>query len=257
VDIIQKGERMICPQCSCEQPKTEACAICGVVIAKHRQVQVRQQEIERLEIVKLRSATREVDAWYKNLFDRRVSTLVARILSLLVLLIIFMTCSINSARRNRYFAENTAQMSKAAEGGGKVASSGRNDSIFKERFTPAVEMMASSADACLTQNYNYKASWYQNTQPYFLSENLKNSLSRANRQQKDAETAINGLPTPSQKYYACYVKAKGLTNLNKQICAMANAYASNIPDFSERLSHFNFEFSRINGEINDCKESLK
>lgn len=255
VEIIQQGERMVCPSCKSEQSKAEICAICGIVIAKYLQTRFREQEKERLEFARLRSATREVDVWYKNLFDRRLSSLLVRVMTLLVLLFMFITCSMNNARKNRYYAENSAAMRSAAEG--KNLSPERNDQLFKEQFASAVDLMAGSTDACISQNYNYKSTWYNDTQPGFLSETLANDLSRINRQRREAETAFNRLPYPSQKYQACYIKAKGLANLNMDVCGMANSYATRIQNFSERLSSFSFEFSRISGEMNDCKESLK
>jgi predicted Zn finger-like uncharacterized protein len=257
VETIQKRERMVCPKCSCEQPMADTCAICGITVKEYLQTQLHQQDKERLEFVKLRSETRQVDAWYSNLFDRRLSSLVVRVLSLLVLLGIFMTCSMNSAKRNRYYAENTAEMRKATEGPNRSASPERNDSVFKERFNPAVELLISSTDDCLSQNYNYKSSWYQNAQPYFLTENLADNLNTINRKRREAESAFNRLPSPSKKYLDCHVKLRGLSNLNREVCSLANSYSTYYPDFSDRLSNINFEFSKTRDELNACREIVK
>lgn len=255
-ETIPPLQRIVCPQCKCEQPKTETCAICGLEITKLIQARVKKQEIERLEFVKLRTEAREVNAWYGNLFDRRLASLLTRVLSLLVLLLLFMTCSMNSAKRNRFYAENTAEMRKAAEGGVDKRSAGKKDDIFREKFATVVEGMIANTEACLSQNYDYKSSWNHGSQPCFLSPSLTDNLGRINRQRHEAETAFYGLPTPSKRYFACYSKSKELSHLNKQVCGMANAYGSYIPDFNDRLSNFNFEFSRIKGALNECKERL-
>jgi len=256
-EIIQQRQRMVCPKCGCEQPLLETCAICGIVIKHYIQTRVRQQEKERLEFVRLRTATRDVDAWYSNLFDRRISSLVVRVLSLLVLLGLFMTCSMNSAKRNRFYAEHTAELRKSTEGNSANRSSERNDSVFADRFGTAVDLIISNTDACIGQNYNYKTSWYQNSQPCFLTESLSNNLSRINLQRREAESAVNRLPTPSRKYQACHVTIKEMANLNRQVCGMANDYKTHYQDFSERLSNFNFEFSRLKAELNECTNGIK
>ena len=168
-----------------------------------------------------------------------------------------MTCSMNSAKRNRYYAENTAEMRKATEGQSRNSSPERNDSDFKERFIPVVELLTNNIDACLTQNYHYKSSWYQNAQPYFLTENLSDNLGTINRRRHEADAAFSRLPTPSKKYFDCYVKVKGLSNLQGQVCGLANSYSTYYPDFSERLSGFNFEFSKTKDELNACKDGFK
>ncbi len=257
VEIIQQRERMVCPKCSCEQAMAEICAICGIVIKNYLQTQVRQQEKERLEFVKLRTATRDVDAWYSNLFDRRLSSLLVRVLSLLVLLGFFMTCSMNSARRNKFYAENTTEMRKAAEGQGHNVSPERNDNDFKERFNPVVDLLVTNTDACMTQNYNYKSSWYQNAQPYFLTESLSDSLGAINRRRIEADSAFSRLPTPSKNYFDCYVKVRGLSNLHGEVCGLANSYRNYYPDFSERLSNFSFEFNKTKDELYACRDRFK
>jgi len=255
VEIIQQRERMTCPKCGCEQPLLETCAICGIVIKNYLQTQVRQQEKERLEYVKLRTATRDVDAWYSNLFDRQLSTLLVRVLSLLVLLGVFMTCSVNSAKRNRLHAENGAGMGKTTERN-TVASPERNDAVFRDRFSTVVDLMTANTDACLGQLYNYKTSWQHNSQPNFLTENLSDSLERINMQHREVKSAVTSLPTPSNKYYACYVKLKELSHQNRQVCGMANAYTTYFHDFNERVSNFNFEFNRIRADLHECKNTI-
>lgn len=257
VEIIQRRERMVCPKCGCEQSVAEMCSVCGIVVKNFTRTQVRQQEKERLEFVKLRTATREVDSWYSELFDRRLSTLLVRVLSLLVLLGVFMTCSMNSAKRNRFLAENTAEMKKVTEGQGRNISPERNDNDFKERFNVVVDLLVSNTDACLTQNYIYKTSWYQSGQPCFLTDNLADSLGAINRRKAEANSAFGRLPTPSKKFFDCYVKVRGLSNLHGEVCGLANSYSTYYPDFSERLSNFNFEFSKTKDELNVCRDSLK
>ena len=257
VEIIQQRERMVCPKCGCEQSVAAMCAVCGIVVKNYTQSQVRQQEKERLEFVKLRTETRDVDAWYSNLFDRRLSTLLVRVLSLLVLLGFFMTCSMNSAKKNRFYAEKAAERENNAEREGRNASLERNDNDFKERFPAVVDLLVSNTDACLTQNYHYKTTWYLNAQPYFLTENLSDSLGDINRRGAEAGSALGRLPTPSKKFYDCYVKVKRLSSLHGDVRALANAYNTYFPDFSERLSNLNFEFSKIKDEINVCRDKLK
>lgn len=236
---------------------TETCAVCGIVMKNYLQTQVRQQEKERLEFVKLRTATRDVDAWYSNLFDRRLSSMLVRVLSLLFLLGLFMTCSMKTAKRNKFYAENTAEMRKAAEGQSRNVLPERNDSDFRERFNSVVDLLVSNTDACFSQNYNYKTTWYQNAQPYFLTEYLTDNLGSINRRRREAEAAFSRLPTPSKKYFDCYVKVKGLSNLHSEVCGLANAYSTYFPDFNEKLSNINFEFSKTKDELNACRDRFK
>ncbi len=257
VDIIQNRERMICSKCGSEQPLAEMCAICGISIKKYLQTKVRKQDIERLEFVKLRSEVREVDAWYKNLIDRRASSLIVRVLSLLILMWVFMTCSMNNAKNNRFIAENTEEMRRSTENSKVNVTPERNDNDFKDKFGTAINLMISMTDACLSQNYSYKMTWYQNAQPYFLTENLADNLATLKRQKHGADAAFSSLPVPSHKYFDCYVKVRLLSNLQNQVCGLANAYTTHHYDFSERLSNISFELSKLRGELYACNESYK
>lgn len=257
VEIIQQRERAVCPKCGCEQPLAEICAICGIVIKNYMRTQIRQQEKERLELSSLRTATRNVDAWYKDLFDRRLGSLLTRVLSLLILLVIFMTCSMNSAKRNRIFAENTAEMRKATEGQGNKASQEKNDSVFREKFLNAADLMINSTDACIGQIYNYKTSLSQGYQGTYLSGNTMENLNRINMQRSQASSAVNALPYPSEKYHDCYTKMRELSNINGQVCGMVREYTSFYQGLNERLSSLNFEFSKIRNDLNVCKDTVK
>jgi hypothetical protein len=86
---------------------------------------------------------------------------------------------------------------------------------------------------------------------------MRDNLSTLNRRKAEAESAFRGLPTPSKRYYDCYLKARGLSNIQGEICSLANAYTTHFPDFRERLSNFSFELNKISEEINACKISLK
>lgn len=257
VDIIQKREQMVCPNCNSTQPLAESCAICNININEQLQSRVKQQERERLDFVRLRTEVRQVDAWYSNLFDRRVSSLLVRVFSLLILFGLFMTCSINSAKRNKFIAENSEEMRRNSEGSNKDNRSEKTDAIFRERFSLVIETVSGSIDSCFSQNYDYKIAWYQSGQEHSLTENMADNLNRMNRKRSEAATAFNSLPWPSKKYYNCYVKAKGLSNLHGDICKMANSYSVFYTDFSERLTNLNFEYKQIKDDLNACYDIIK
>jgi predicted Zn finger-like uncharacterized protein len=99
-EIIRHGERMQCPRCGCEQNRTETCAICGVVIQEHIRAAALQRDRERLELSLLHSKVRDVDGWYRGLFDFRLAGLIIRVLFLLAGFGLFMTCSLRSIRPN-------------------------------------------------------------------------------------------------------------------------------------------------------------
>jgi len=99
-EIIRQGERMQCPRCGCEQARTETCAICGVVIREHIRSAALQRERERLELTLVQSKVRDVDGWYRGLFDFRLAGLIIRVLFLLAGLGLFMTCTLRGVRPN-------------------------------------------------------------------------------------------------------------------------------------------------------------
>lgn len=117
-EIIQQRERMHCPKCGCEQPLAESCAVCGIDIRKHVRAAELQRESERLQSIQLRSELRQVDTWYRGLFNFRSTLLIARVLLLLVGLALFMTCTFRGPQRQKFNhqAENEAAVRKAAEG---------------------------------------------------------------------------------------------------------------------------------------------
>lgn len=258
VEIIQQRERMVCPKCSCEQPLAEICTVCGIEVKKHLQTLVHQQEKERLEFVKLRAETRHVDAWYSNLFDRRLSSLLVRVLSLLFLLGLFMTCSTNSARRNKFYADNTEQMKKTAEGQSRGNNREKNDAVFKERFNSVVSVLSDNTDRCLTQCYNYLTSWYQRgDQEHYLTDYMADELEGITKNRADVRTMFGQLPTPSNKHWDCYVKVKKLNNLYEETFNTAVNYQTHYADFSKKLSDLNSDLMTVRGDLNACRDSIK
>jgi predicted Zn finger-like uncharacterized protein len=255
VEIIQQRERMVCPKCSCEQPLAEICAVCGIEVKKHLQTTVHQQEKERLEFVKLRAETRHVDAWYSNLFDRRLSSLLVRVLSLLFLLGLFMTCSMNSARRNKFYADNTEQMKKTAEGQSRGTNREINDAVFKERFNSVVSVLSDNIDRCLTQCYNYLTSWYQRESPeHYLTESMADELQKLYINRKDVKALYGQLPTPSQRYYDCYVSVRKLNNIYDDLFKYTTEYKVHYVDFSNRISNLNSEYLKVKEALNACTD---
>jgi predicted Zn finger-like uncharacterized protein len=258
VEIIQQRERMVCPKCSCEQERADSCQICSITIKEYLQETVKHQERERLEFVKLRNDSRAVDAWYSNLFDRRVSTLLVRVLSLLFLLGLFMTCSMNSARRNRFYAENSAEMRKITEGSTRKPDPTRNDPAFKERFSSVVATLSENTDLCMTQGYNYLTSWYmKGNQEHYLSESMIDARNRIIKNNSNTRSMSDQLPQPSQTYWDCYMKVKALHNLYKSVYSIAVDYQMYHSDLSKTLSEYNGEYIKLTGELNACKDSFK
>jgi chromosome segregation ATPase len=164
----------------------------------------------------------------------------------------------NKARRNKSYNEHTEQMKKMAEGQSGSNSREQFDPIFKERFNAVVSVLSENTDRCLAQCYNYQTSWNQHgVQEHYLTENMTDELNRITKNKADVRTMFGQLPTPSNKYWDCYVKVKKLNNLYEDTFKTAVEYRTNYSDFSRKLSDLNSDFITIKGELNACRDSFK
>jgi predicted Zn finger-like uncharacterized protein len=99
-EIIRQSERMKCPGCGCDQPKADICAVCGINILEHIRTAALKRNLERLEITRLRAESRDVDSWYRGLFNLRYIGLFIRVIFLLAFLFMFMTCAMRGVVRH-------------------------------------------------------------------------------------------------------------------------------------------------------------
>jgi predicted Zn finger-like uncharacterized protein len=252
VEVIQQRERMLCPNCGCEQAMSETCAVCGVVVREHIQAEERRRERERLEITRLRAEVRQVDSWYRGLFDRRLATLLVRVLSLLVGLALFMTCSMRSAERSRHNAENAAATTQSTR------PPMLDDKGFKERFDSTVEGISEQIDRCFVQCYNYQTEWYhRGSQEHYLNPAMEEALQQIQQSRREVRTRAERLPTPTKPYWECYHKVKHLYNIYDDLYKLATDYRVHYHNLSDRLADLNGDYLKTREDLNACKENIR
>ena len=261
-EIIQQREQMHCPKCGCEQPLAETCAICGVDIKKHIRMAELQRDLARLEFTRLRSESRQVDRWYRDLFDCRFAGLLARVLFLLVGLAILMTCSMRNvgrnseANRSNHDAENREAIRRAAEGTSRppVLTSRK----FKERLGPFLDVADEQVDLCFALCYNKHPELNQGDgRERDRASGVGEQLSRIQRGRSEARTLFARIPTPEQPYWDCYAQAKHVNNLYDDIYKLAAESQVQYNDLGERLAGFREDYRKAREKLNACKDSIK
>jgi hypothetical protein len=169
-----------------------------------------------------------------------------------------MTCSTNSARRNKFYAENAEQIRKANEGPSGKNDSARNDAVFKERFNAVVTVLSDNTDRCMTQCLNYLTTWdQQGYQEHYLTEYMSEELTRITRSRSDVRAMYAQLPTPSKQYWDCYVSVKKLNNVYEDAYKTAVDYRTHYPDYRGKLSGLSSDYMSVKGELNACKDVVK
>lgn len=252
VEIIQQREVMACPNCSLEQPVADTCIACGIVIKSYNQRQARERNIEQQQLAKLKAEVNNVDVWYRDLFDRRLASFATRALSLLILACMLLTCTLKVAQKKKQLADADFDLPQKVQ----KPSPEKIDRIFKERFKPALERLAESTDACISQNYNYYYSWYQQDLPPNLTPHLSDNLGEINKRRYEAENEYTKVPVPSSRYKACYEQLKQLSETHKEVCSLANSYSTHFRDFQDRLSNYNHDYTKCIEALNICKQTL-
>jgi predicted Zn finger-like uncharacterized protein len=255
VEIIQQRTSTVCPKCHCEQPVSDRCTSCGIIFQKYLQAQAVRQDMERHDFTRLRDASRRTDNWYSDLFDRRLSTLLVRVLSLLLFSALCIAWSMNNARKNKVLTE---QLTRAAEGPARPGIPERSDAVFRERYDAVNTTLSENTNRCFLQCYSYVFAWYQPVGPeHCLTPDMAQELVSITRKKSEVRTAYGQLPTPSPKYWDCYVKTKKLYNLYEDIYKITIDYRVRYNDLSGRLSGLNNEYYQLVEDINACKVAVK
>jgi predicted Zn finger-like uncharacterized protein len=262
VEIIQQREQMHCPKCGCEQPLAETCAICGVDIKKHIRMAELQRDLARLEFTRLRSESRQVDRWYRDLFDSRFAGLIARVLFLLVGLAILMTCSMRGVGRNtqankfNHDAENREAIRKAAEGTSRLPV--LPNQKFKERLRPFLDVADEQVALCFDLCYKKHPELNQRDgRERDRASGSLELLSRIERGRTEARALFERIPTPEQPYWDCYGQAKQVNNLYDDIYELAAESRVQYNDLGERLAGFREDYRKAREKLDACKESIK
>ncbi len=254
VEIIQQRESMVCPKCRAEQAVSDTCVSCGVVVQKYIRSVESARDLERLELNKLKSDLRRVDSWYSSLFDRRLASLMVRVLSLLVLLGIFMTCSMNGARRNKFYAENTEAMRKAAEGGPNRSKP--DDNRILPQLGAFERLVGEAANQCLSQCDRYSIAWYDKSEPgmnmyrdHYLDSTMTEQLEALRAAKCTVDRDFRALGTPSQPYWPYYQKVKALYNVYNSLYNLATTPETHYYDFRGIVSKNDAELRQIINEL--------
>lgn len=253
-------ERMTCPKCGCEQQKGESCAICCIDIEKYLLLRARLATPDRPEVLKNKSELRVTDAWYHHdLFDRRLTTMLIRVLTLLLMIGLYLSYFISNSRQmtNNIVVEVDSVQSTAQR-------NANSDDKFKARFDTVVNGLNADIDQCFSQCYSYLSSpWYLqgDAKPtwtrhrHILTDSMQEEYNKIVIK-KHAAASTYDIPTPSPQYYDCFVKVRGLFNLYNSLYKYAENYESYHYGFSAALSNLSFEHMKLIEELKVCRSSF-
>ncbi len=260
ISVAPLEERITCPKCGCEQQKTNNCSDCGIIIEKFLRGQARLFELNRKEELNIKSELRVTDAWYRDLFDRRLTTLMIRVLSMLLLLGLFMTCSANNFRR----MANRPAIDVGGSGQTTAQRNAASDEQFKARFNAVVSGLNSNIDQCFHQCYSYLSSpWYLQgdnkptwaSHRHVLTDSMLEEYTNIVTKKRSAASTYS-IPTPSPRYYDCYYKINQLFNIYDSLFKYVENYETYHYGFSPAISNLNAEHTKLQEELNACSRSF-
>lgn len=254
VEIIEQRETMVCPRCGSGQPPSESCASCGIVFRKYLQAVERQREMERLELHKLKSEVQAVDSWYGDLFDRRLSSLMVRVLSLLVGVAVVGTCSARNAIEKQALVE---EMQRADQGSVRPPPDDKRILPELKAFEGHVK---NAAYQCMNQCDRYSLAWYDKGEPgmnmyreHVLTEEMQEALLVLRAVKRTIDGDFRRLPTPSKQYWPYYYKVKGLYHAYVSLYDLANSPDNHYYDFRGFTSRGEGELRRILTELDSVR----
>jgi len=253
-------DRMTCPKCGLDQEKSESCHACGVIIEKFLRRSTRNIESFRKIEFDENTESSVTVAWFDDLFDRRHTMLLTRVLLLLLLIAVLVTCSFSISQRktNRTVIEVVGSRQSAAQ------LNAANDERFKAEFDAIVSGMNANIDQCFRQCNNYLYSpWYLQgddkpawvSQRHVLTESMQQEYSDITAKKLKVKNMYS-IPTPSPRYYDCYSKVRHLFSIYDTLYQYVENYQTYYYGFRETLSSLNAEHIKLQEELNVCRRSF-
>jgi hypothetical protein len=182
------------------------------------------------------------------------------VLSLLLLIAMFMTCTSSNSRRKA--RNNVTDVS--VSGQTPAERDAASDEQFKSRFDAVVNGLNANIDQCFRQCYSYISSpWYLqgDDKPnwthhrHILTDSMLVEYTDIVTKKRGAAN-IYRIPTPSPRYYDCYYKINHLNNLYDSLYKYVENYETYHYGFNSALSNLRAEHLKLQEDLIACRRSF-